>query len=116
MATLFPFSSYALNDSTDLSDNHIISREVMDDGTPVIRELGSSTYRTLNCEFVPMTISEAQALVDYLHTNKATEFEMTDTDALGGSSYVGYIWSDIQVRYESGVLARVSFDFYGKRT
>jgi hypothetical protein len=115
MATAFPFSSYTLRDSTTLTDNHVISREVMDDGTPIVRVLGSSTYRMIKCEFIPMSIADAEAMTDYLNTNRATEFEMADSGVFGAATYTGYIWSDIEVRYESGVLARVSFDFYGKR-
>lgn len=115
MATTFPFSSYTLEDSTGISDSLNVSREILDDGTPVIRTLGASTFRALSCTFIPMTISDAQALVDYLITNRATEFDMVDADALGSSTYRGYIWSDVRVTHESGILARVSFDFYGKR-
>lgn len=114
MATTFPFSSYALLDSSGASDNHVVSREVMDDGTPVVRVLGADTFRTVSCEFVPMSISDAQALMDYLHTNKATEFDML-SDGLGTSTYRGYIWSEPRIRFTQGVLATVSFDFYGKR-
>lgn len=114
MATVFPFSSYTLLDATSAQDDHIISREIMDDGTPVIRVLGASTFRRVMCQFNPMNISDAQALMDYLHTNKATEFDMTD-DGLGTSTYRGYIWSEPQIAFEQGVLARVSFEFYGKR-
>lgn len=115
MATTFPFVSYALRDSTGITDSLTVTREVLDDGTPVIRTLGASTYRTLSCVFVPMTLSDAQALVDYVVTNRATEFDMVDTDALGSSTYRGYIWSDVRVAHEDGVIASVSFDFYGKR-
>ncbi|WP_027949872.1 hypothetical protein [Haliea salexigens] len=114
MATAFPFSSYALLDTSGAMDDHIVSREVMDDGTPVIRVLGTSTFRTLTCEFVPMSISDAQALMDYLHTNKATEFDMSG-DGLGTSIYRGYIWSEPRIQFSQGVLATVSFNFYGKR-
>jgi len=115
MATTFPFSSYTLEDSTGVTDSLNVSRELMDDGTPVIRTLGSATFRTMSCQFLPMSISDAQALADYLVTNRATEFDMLDADALGSSTYRGYVWSDIRVQHTSGVLARVSFDFYGKR-
>lgn len=115
MPTAFPFASYTLRDSTTLSDSLTISRETLDDGTPVIRTLGSVTYRTLSCTFVPMTISDAQAMVTYLVDNRATEFDMLDTDALGAATYRGYIWSDVKISHESGILATVSFDFYGKR-
>ena len=114
MATAFPFSSYTLLDSSAASDDHVVSREVMDDGTPVVRVLGSSTFRTVSCEFIPMSISNAQALMYYLHANKATEFDML-SDGLGTSTYRGYIWSSPSISYSQGVLATVSFDFYGKR-
>jgi hypothetical protein len=114
MATEFPFDTYPLEDSTRIADDLNISREVMDDGTPAVRILGASVYRKINFAFIPMTQTDAQSLIDYIVTNRATEFEFSGA-GLGSSTYTGYIWSDAFVENFEGVMARVSIDVYARR-
>jgi hypothetical protein len=114
MATAFPISTYQLEDSTGFSDSLNVSREVMDDGAPVIRVLGSNAYRTIRCKFIPMSQTDAQLLIDYVVANRATEFEFSGS-GFGASTYTGYIWSDATVENFDGIMARVSFDVYARR-
>lgn len=110
MATTFPVSAYPLEDSTSFVDLHGVVRDIMDDGTPHVRELSTSSFRQINCRVVPLLMSEAETLMAYLRNNRATEFDLS----ISGFTYRGYLWDDPALAPLEGGWARVSFVFYGK--
>jgi hypothetical protein len=109
MATTFPTSTYPLEDSSNAVDRHGVVYDVMDDGTPHVRELSTSSYREISCKVVPLLIADAETLMAYMRSNRTTEFDLT----AGGDTYRGYLWGDPAITYLEGGWARVEFMFYG---
>jgi hypothetical protein len=114
MATAFPLTTYPLSDRTQFNAEHVVARDVLDDGEMRLRVLGASTYCTIRCVFSPMTKATSDTFEAYLITNRATEFTMVLTDASPTvATHQGYIWSDPTVSVSNG-LYTWSFDFRGK--
>lgn len=115
MATTFPVSTYPLNDRTRITGAKPVKRDIMDDGTPRFRSLGDGNYRMLRIVFNPLTEQEMQDLLDYLNTNKATEFDVAMPFGSPIQNYTGYFWNEPNVSTYQGSAKdfTVSVDFYG---
>jgi hypothetical protein len=113
MATAFPIATYPLTIDTAWADAPGVTRDKADDGTPFVRQIGLG-YRTFGLAFIPMIEDTADALMDYLQTNVATEFDISG-DGLGGATVRGYFWSDPQIRLLSGGVYQVTVEFYGQK-
>lgn len=113
MATPFPQSTYTISDRTQFNDDHVVARDLLDDGSMRLRVLGDSSYQIIRCVFEHMTESSADTFIKYLRSNKTTEFDMTFAFNSPSSVYRGYIWSDPRDSVTDGVLHTVSFDFRG---
>ncbi len=109
MATAFPVSTYTLSDRTQFSAEHIVARDVLDDGEMRMRVLGGTTFSTIRCVFNPMSQATSDTFGAYLSTNRATEFTML----IGSTTHIGYIWSDPALSVSNG-LYTWSFDFRAK--
>ena len=55
MATPFPQSTYTISDRTQFNDDHVVSRDLLDDGSMRLRVLGDSSYQIIRCVFEHMT-------------------------------------------------------------
>jgi hypothetical protein len=119
MATTFPLSNYRLRQSSVMSDDPVMARDILDDGEMRIRQLGASNFSTIRCVFNPISTDTKITFQDYLRTNRATEFDMTiDTPSPSSPTivakiYRGYIWSSPTYQKQDG-LYTVSFEFRGK--
>lgn len=115
MPTTFPLSTYPLDSTTGLEDEHTVERDLMDDGEMAVRVLGASTYRIFTCVFTPMSVQTAKTFADYLRTNRATEFDIITAYTSPVTTYRGYIWSNIEEDNTEGNLSVFSFAFRGKK-
>ena len=114
MATAFPLTTYPLSDRTQFNAEHIVARDVLDDGEMRIRVLGASTFVIIRCVFSPMSKATSDVFEAYLITNRSTEFTMVLSDASPTvATHQGYIWSDPTVSVSNG-LYTWSFDFRAK--
>ena len=119
MATTFPLSTYPLRESSVMTDDAVMARDILDDGEMRIRQLGASNFATIRCVFNPISVNTKMTFQAYLRLNRATEFDMTvETPAASSPTiatkiYRGYIWSDPTYQKQDG-LYTVSFDFRGK--
>ena len=119
MATTFPLSTYPLRESSVMSDDPVMARDILDDGEMRIRQLGASNFATIRCVFNPISTDTKITFQAYLRANRATEFDMTiDTPSpasptIAAKIYRGYIWSNPTYQMQDG-LYTVSFDFRGK--
>lgn len=114
MATSFPLSTYPLSDRTQVNEDHVISRDLLDDGEMRVRVLGGSTFRTIRCVFQYLTEAQSSTFEAYLIANRATEFTMVIDSQSPVTTYQGYIWSDPALSVSEGILYTWSFDFRGK--
>jgi len=119
MATTFPLSTYPLRETSVMSDDPVMARDILDDGEMRIRQLGASNFSTIRCVFNPISTDTKITFQAYLRANRATEFDMTiDTPSPASPTvtttvYRGYIWSSPTYQMQDG-LYTVSFDFRGK--
>lgn len=112
--TAFDFTSYPLDSKTGFQDALNVTRDIMDDGTMHVRVLGGSGYRSGSLVFKPMSESEVDSLLGYLHDNRATEFTFSGT-GWGAQTYTGYIASEPSIRTIDGPLSQVTVDVYARR-
>lgn len=110
----FDLTTYPLSNRTRMQADHVVQRDLMDDGTMGVRVLGGSTFRLIACEFQPMTEATSAAFASYLITNRATELDMVFTFGSPLETYRGYIWSDPTFTPASGKLHVWRFNFRGK--
>lgn len=111
----FDLTTYPLSDRTRMVDDLTLARDLMDDGTMGVRVLGSDTFRTIRCQFEPMSEATSAAFSSYLITNRATELDMVFTFGSPLETYRGYIWSQPTFSVVSGFWHIWQFDFRGKR-
>lgn len=109
MAIPFPLSTYPLSDRTQFNAEHIVARDVLDDGEMRVRVLGGSAFSTIRCVFNPLDQSTSDTFGAYLVTNRATEYTMV----INSITHQGYIWSDPAVSISNG-LYTWAFDFRAK--
>jgi len=109
MATAFPIVTYPLDTSTRFQDHTMTRATKMASGPVHIHLLSDDTYRTINCRFSPAYGVDADALIQYLRTNRVTEFDVD----YNGTTYRGYFIGDIETENRDGDVAFVSVEFYG---
>lgn len=112
MATTFPVSTYPLIQDAGAADHdaQIVIRDIMDDGSPRVRVMGSDTWVERPMAFIPMSADDAALLVDYLTANAGTLFSVTYMSG----TWEGYLWSDPKTNMKSGKWF-VTTSFYGKK-
>lgn len=115
MATAFDFTSYPLDGDTGFTDEPQVLRDIMDDGTPHVRVVGGSSYRRASLVFQPTNPTETDTLLDYLNTNRATEFTFSGS-GWGAKTYTGFLWSEPEADPIDGYLYRVTVDVYARRS
>ena len=98
----FDTTTYPLSDRTQFSDELNVARDIMDDGTMGIRVLGDDTFRTLRCEFEPMSEQVSNDFAAYLVTNRATELDMVLAFGSPQERYRGYIFAPPQMNVIGG--------------
>lgn len=113
MATTFPVSTYPLSDRTRILPQQNIARDMLDDGTPRVRQFSATNHCTVNCVFEYVTGDTVDALLAYLNTNKTTEFDLVIPFSSPVVTVTGYLWSDPDVTVTEGKLYTVSVDIYG---
>jgi len=107
--TVFDFNTYPITDDFTVSHSGVVTREIMDDGTPRVRVLGGSGYRTTRLTFQPMLAATSDALLAFIAANRATSIDFGDYGT-------GYFWSDPTETAAGGLLRSVAIDIYAQVT
>lgn len=113
MATTFPVSTYPLSDRTRILPQQNIARDMLDDGTPRVRQLSATNHCMVNCVFEYVSGATADALLTYLNTNKTTEFALVIPFSSPVVTVTGYLWSDPDVSVSNGKLYTIQVNLYG---
>lgn len=108
MSVAFP-TGYYLTKDTNFDVDLGVSRDPLDDGSLQIRILSETPYSTISCRLPLLTQSEANTLMTFLQTNRATDITMT----IDGVNYIGQIASNIQ-KTMRGNRYNIAFDYYAK--
>jgi len=102
----FDFDTYPVTSDTGTNHRHVVIRETMDDGSPVVRSLTANEYAVTTLVFSPLSQADSVSLLAYLHANRSTEIDF-------GAFGTGYIWSDPAVQNIGGLRLRVvTVDIY----
>lgn len=113
MATTFPTSTYQLSDRTRIRKQQNVARDMLDDGTPRVRQFSATNHCMVNCVWEYLDGATADALLTYLNTNKVTEFDLVIPFSSPVVTVTGYLWSDADVTVSNGKLYTVTVDLYG---
>lgn len=109
MATTFPVNTYPLLSRADADIGLGVVRDLMQDGSPRLRQVNLAGYTTITLEFAPLREADAKSLIAYIRTHATDEMEV----AVGSVVYVGYFWGDIEQRV-LGSMHWLSIEFYGR--
>jgi len=98
--TVFDFDAYPASGASTNNHKYPVSRELMEDGSPVVRQLGTAEYALSTVVFSPLTLSQSSSLLAFINQNRATEVDF-------GAFGVGYFWGEPSIQNVAGLTLRV---------
>lgn len=110
MAVAFPTALAGLLDrSSQFGHDNFTSVDIMDDGSPVQREMGDAVYARINCLFPFLTAAEYATMSAFLETNKSETVTWT-IDSVDYSGVFDGGWR----KTKKGNRYSVTFVYYAK--
>jgi len=104
----FP-AGFNLERESTFDNDHGVVVDIMSDGTPRQRQLGTAQWKTIKCKFDYLTATQKDTLVSFMETNAAN----TITWTIDGTNYIGVFKASYSLSM-SGPLYNLSFDYYAK--
>jgi hypothetical protein len=105
----FP-EAYVLKRSSTMAANDNVAVDYLDDGEPLARVTGTSSFANIPCDISSLFETEKDDLVGFLRANASNSITWT----IDGVSYIGNIVGSYRYNM-TGNLYNVQFNYYAKR-